>query len=42
MANLRSATLASTTIIGKIVTDRLTIPGTPIYLDLPALFAELD
>lgn len=26
----------------KIVTDRLTIPGTPIYLDLPALFAELD
>jgi len=26
----------------KIVTDRLAIPGTPIYLDLPALFAELD
>jgi hypothetical protein len=22
--------------------DRLTIPGTPIYLDLPALFAQLD
>ncbi len=26
----------------KLVTDRLTIPETPIYLDLPALFAELD
>jgi Uma2 family endonuclease len=26
----------------KLVTERLTIPGTPIYLDLPTLFAELD
>ena len=26
----------------QIVTERLTIPGTPIYLDLPALFAGLD
>jgi len=26
----------------KLVTERLTIPKTEIYLDLPALFAELD
>ena len=26
----------------KLTSDRLTIPGTEIYLDLPALFAELD
>ena len=26
----------------QLVTDRLTIPGTPIYLDLPTLFAALD
>jgi Uma2 family endonuclease len=26
----------------QIVTERLTIPETPIYLDLPALFAGLD
>jgi len=26
----------------KLVTGRLTIPETPIYLDLPALFAHLD
>jgi Uma2 family endonuclease len=26
----------------KLVTERLTIPETPIYLDLPALFAGLD
>jgi len=26
----------------KLVTERLTIPETPIYIDLPALFAELD
>ena len=26
----------------KLVTDRLTIPETPIYLDLPTLFAALD
>jgi Uma2 family endonuclease len=26
----------------KLETNRLTIPETPIYLDLPALFAELD
>jgi Uma2 family endonuclease len=26
----------------KLATERLAIPGTPIYLDLPTLFAELD
>ena len=26
----------------KLITDRLTIPETPIYLDLPALFTALD
>jgi len=26
----------------QLVTERLTIPETPIYLDLPALFATLD
>ena len=26
----------------KLVTDRLTIPETPIYIDLPTLFAALD
>jgi Uma2 family endonuclease len=26
----------------QLVTDRLTIPETPIYLDLPSLFAALD
>lgn len=26
----------------KLVADRLTIPESPIYLDLPAIFAELD
>jgi cell division FtsZ-interacting protein ZapD len=26
----------------KLETTRLTIPGTPIYLDLPTLFAALD
>jgi len=26
----------------KITTDRLSIPGTEIYIDLPAQFAELD
>ena len=26
----------------KLVTGRLTIPETPIYIDLPTLFAALD
>jgi Uma2 family endonuclease len=26
----------------KLISDRLTIPGTEIYVDLPTLFAELD
>ena len=26
----------------RLITDRLTIPGTEIYVDLPTLFAELD
>ena len=26
----------------QLVTERLTIPGTPIYLDLRTLFAALD
>jgi hypothetical protein len=26
----------------QLVTDRLAIPETPIYLDLPSLFAALD
>ena len=26
----------------QLVTDRLNIPGSPIYLDLPNLFAALD